>query len=367
MQIEDFLSLCVSKQVPFFCYRLPEEKGLRIGVQRSSELLSFSSVSALSCLENQCGFLVAPFDLTSENKIYFIQSDILIDDEVPSYAVEYLSSFPQKSFDNDLIQNLSSQKKDDYVASVVRLVDEIKKGEANKVVYSRMVPFEVPSLKDKLPKVFSEMLEKYKDAYLFWFNIPGVSMWMGASPELFLRKKAERVETVALAGTQLSVEKWSSKNKEEQLYVENFIREIFTAQGLTDIRVDGPISVKAGNVYHLKTQLSGQMEDASSWTDLLEALHPTPAVCGCPKEKAKPIIQRMEASERGFYSGFLGFLDGNANFEFCVNLRSMRLLSDKALLYVGGGITKDSDCEEEWRETEMKLTTMANVLETVNA
>ena len=101
---------------------------------------------------------------------------------------------------------------------------------------------------------------------------------------------------------------------------------------------------------------------------LLNKLHPTPAVCGLPKETAKNFILEHEGYDRSFYTGFLGEINLNsggeksANTHLFVNLRCMELFEDKAVLFVGGGITNDSNNEKEWEETVAKSSTMKAIL-----
>ena len=101
---------------------------------------------------------------------------------------------------------------------------------------------------------------------------------------------------------------------------------------------------------------------------LIRALHPTPAVCGLPRVKANNFILKNENYKRTFYTGFLGELnlkDSESNVQYSqlyVNLRCMEVDENKASIFVGGGITKDSNAEKEWEETVFKTKTMKRVL-----
>ena len=100
----------------------------------------------------------------------------------------------------------------------------------------------------------------------------------------------------------------------------------------------------------------------SSLKDLIRKLHPTPAVCGLPRDKAKEFIIKNENYNREFYTGFLGEIT-NTDSSLFVNLRCMKLEENIANIYVGGGITKDSNSKQEWLETVSKTQTMKSVLE----
>ena len=96
---------------------------------------------------------------------------------------------------------------------------------------------------------------------------------------------------------------------------------------------------------------------------MLDLLHPTSAVCGMPQEPALDFLRKHEEYDRAFYSGYLGPVNIENETNIFVNLRCMQLLSQKAILYAGAGVTIDSDPEKEWQETEMKLQTLLNVLQ----
>ncbi|MFB1039347.1 MAG: chorismate-binding protein, partial [Polaribacter sp.] len=102
--------------------------------------------------------------------------------------------------------------------------------------------------------------------------------------------------------------------------------------------------------------------------ELIRALHPTPAVCGLPRELARTFLFENENYDRSFYTGFLGELnlqdskDTAKSSALFVNLRCMRIQNNKAAIFVGGGITKDSDAANEWEETVFKAKTMKRML-----
>ena len=91
-------------------------------------------------------------------------------------------------------------------------------------------------------------------------------------------------------------------------------------------------------------------------------LHPTPAVCGLPKEEAYRFIIDTENYDRSYYSGIIGWLAPEGDTTLYVNLRCMRIDKDTATLYAGGGILPTSEAESEWEETQHKMDTMRNIL-----
>jgi isochorismate synthase len=142
-------------------------------------------------------------------------------------------------------------------------------------------------------------------------------------------------------------------------------------------------TVRAGNLLHLKSRIKCVINQNADLKSVINALHPTPAVCGFPKKEAKEFILKHENYQRGFYTGFLGELnikesktrntnrrnvENNAyavvktNSNFYVNLRCAQIKDEKAIIYVGGGITKDSNAQKEWEETINKTKTIVKVL-----
>jgi isochorismate synthase len=176
------------------------------------------------------------------------------------------------------------------------------------------------------------------------------------------------LKTVALAGTQLYANEivWQTKEKDEQKYVTDFITENLK-QFSNTIEVSEPKTVQAGNLVHLKTDISATISKENNGK-IIRKLHPTPAVCGLPKDEAKAFILENEGYNREFYTGFLGELNidfttfRTENSDLFVNLRCMKIENNCAKLFVGCGITKDSNPEKEFFETVNKTQTLKRVL-----
>jgi len=167
-----------------------------------------------------------------------------------------------------------------------------------------------------------------------------------------------------LAGTQVykgtTDVVWQEKELQEQQFVTDFI--INNLEKVTkNLQKSTVKTVKAGNLVHLKTVITGNLEQ-QELKNIINVLHPTPAVCGLPKEQAKAFILANENYKRGYYTGFLGELNINTSTSLFVNLRCMNIDKNKATIYVGGGITKDSNPEKEYEETVAKSKTMKRVL-----
>jgi isochorismate synthase len=213
----------------------------------------------------------------------------------------------------------------------------------------------------------------YPNALVSFVNIPGVGSWLGASPEVLVCVEDKKIfKTVALAGTQaytdgmnLKAVAWTQKEIEEQALVERYVISCFKKIRLREYEEHGPKTVVAGNLIHLKSDFTVDM-DATNFpqlgTVMLQLLHPTSAVAGMPLDPALEFLKKHEGYDRSFYSGYLGPVNVNNNINIFVNLRCMQLLDKEAILYAGAGVTSDSIPALELEETEMKFRTLLNVI-----
>jgi isochorismate synthase len=186
---------------------------------------------------------------------------------------------------------------------------------------------------------------------------------MGATPEQLVKVKNNTFETVALAGTQVFSETitWQEKEIVEQQLVTAYIKNS-TENLVESIQFSELHTHKAGNLAHLKTDITGKLKSDISENDLINALHPTSAVCGMPLEAARNFILESEKYNRKYYSGFLGEYKMQEQTNLFVNLRCCEIETQKTILYVGCGITKDSQADKEFIETENKAKTILSVL-----
>lgn len=264
--------------------------------------------------------------------------------------------------------------KNNFERLVAKGIQAIENDEFKKVVLSRKETVELVDF--DLVTVFEKLVRLYPATFVYCFYHPKVGIWLGASPEQLLKANVNVFETMALAGTQKDRGSgeivWDKKEKEEQQYVTDYI--VSALQGVAlEVSVTKPYSVKAGSIWHIKTDIWGVLNSNSTLQQVIHLLHPTPAVCGLPKEKSKAFILENENYDRSFYTGFLGelnssFATDSVSSDLFVNLRCMQievnseLAMTKAYLYMGCGITKDSIPEKEWSESINKSMTMKKVL-----
>jgi isochorismate synthase len=342
----------------FVAYRLPgEEAGYIFGVDDVSKV----DISDFSPGHFKGSFVVAPFTLSEGAFVLWLEAEqtkFLFLDENIGYP--RMPSFR--------LYEEATQVRNDYARSFAKIKDALDKGIADKVVLARkMEVSDVP--KQILSEVFVSLCQAHPNAFVYFFDHPEVGQWIGASPETFLNKVDNEITTVALAATQNSEhqsEDWNFKELEEQGFVSTFVDEVLNDFGISDYQKRGPESVIAGQMAHLRTSYCFDAAIVEErWGEFLKSLHPTPAVGGYPKDKAIELIQNSEQFERGLYSGFLGPVFSNG-FSFFVNIRTMELREkDTAVLYLGGGITRESKEEAEWEETRLKAHTLLSVLHSV--
>ena len=201
---------------------------------------------------------------------------------------------------------------------------------------------------------------------IYLCHTPASGTWLGSTPEILLSGHGKEWHTVALAGTmpmqnEVMPTDWDKKNREEQGYVADYIRRIAKRFG-NKMTEKGPYTARAGQLVHLKTDFYFLLKNTDHIGDLLQELHPTPAVCGLPKEEAFRFILNNEGYDRSYYSGFTGWLDTEGHTDIYVNLRCMEIKPGEAILYAGGGILASSEVESEWVETGDKMNTMRSIL-----
>jgi isochorismate synthase len=355
-------------QLPFVIYRKPNKNRVNGKLQGNANLIFTIDF-------NEKGFVFSPFDA--------IDKTVLIPNEISEDLSASVGSNASNETSNAAACNVNDAKKF-HINLVEKGVSKIKNSALKKVVLSRQ---EKVTISETNPiSIFKKLLNKYTTAFVYCWYHPKVGLWLGATPETLIKIESNRFSIMALAGTQdfkgnLNVV-WKEKELQEQQIVTDFIIDNLKPS-VEHINVSDTETVKAGNLVHLKTMISAQLKPNVALKQIIEALHPTPAVCGLPKAEAKAFIKNNENYYREFYTGFLGELNyekivtprsGRRNIEnrayaitkkstqLYVNLRCMQLKNQQAIIYVGGGITESSNPEREWEETVSKSVVIKSVL-----
>jgi salicylate biosynthesis isochorismate synthase/menaquinone-specific isochorismate synthase len=259
-----------------------------------------------------------------------------------------------------------------YEGAVARAVELIGRGEVQKVVLAREVRVHAGRAIDPAA-VFGALRDVFPSCFSYCVGRPE-GVFIGASPELLVRRDGARAQTVALAGTTRrsadpSVDDHlgeqllhSAKEREEQAIVSARIERTLDPVSVWVAAADEPVLVKVQNVQHLATPIRAQLREPLPVLELVGLLHPTPAVGGEPRQRAVKLIPELEGLDRGWYAGPVGWTDLAEDGEFCVALRGGLLHDRVAHLYAGCGIVRDSDPAAELAETEIKLQTMLPLL-----
>lgn len=212
---------------------------------------------------------------------------------------------------------------------------------------------------------FAALCKDLPDAYIFAFSSSESGTWIGATPELLLRKDGDKLSTMALAGTRVAGfhGEWDIKNIEEQKMVTDFIVASLR-NSCSHVSCSPTFTKRAGIIEHICTPITAQTvsDDDGQLQEILFNLSPTPAVCGSNRKLSLDIIERYEAFDRQFYGGFCGPNQINDITSFFVILRSAKCNENAVAVFAGGGITRLSDSYKEWNETEMKSKTIINNL-----
>ena len=250
-------------------------------------------------------------------------------------------------------------------------VSAIQNGVFKKVVLSRAMSLEQTI---NLSELYIKASENYPTAFVSLHYTPEYGYWLGATPEMLLTVENSMLRTVALAGTQFENDDtnlknavWNQKEIEEQALVSRYVINCFKSIRLREFEEDGPKTIKAGKLLHLKTDFWVDLQEVKidGLADTLSTLlHPTSAVGGMPREEAIQFIMENEKYNRQLYAGFIGpqNIDNDGDCQFYVNIRCLNWKPKNVVLFAGAGITADSVPEKEWIETENKLGTLLKVL-----
>lgn len=413
------LSELYQRGYSFALYRLPQQEPVLI--------LSQNSVAKLQCLadlQSYQGFLFAPFALTKDTPALMIvpehstrsatqisallsslsslttpssapQTDSTESNSTGAGAKHEQPEFTGSELPADIRERWGELAGDSsayarYCQAFAAFMQELSAGGCGKLVLSRQQSVSLPAHFAAL-QAWARACSLYPNMMVSLVATKDGGMWLGSSPEILLSGSGAAFRTVALAGTmplpsasgqqqsngaialpQLS--DWSSKNRTEQQIVVDYIASLLQ-QHASCYSVVGPFTARAGKVVHLKSEFVFKLKTPSALAAMVEALHPTPAVCGLPKERAFAFIQAHEGYNRSYYAGIVGPFNYQEHTALYVNLRCLRLeepccsllplsaTADElpvrhATLFAGGGILSSSEVQDEFKETCAKMATL---------
>lgn len=372
--------ICKEQSFPFAIYRLPlSDSGyFLISFNKNPE---FKKIDFENCPP---GFVMAPFD-TEKQFPLFLSADYLCkitpDDQIglteeliQNLNLEINNSIPYPvDFSIQINKENQDIEKESYIEKVIQAKNAIQDGECKKIVLSRKI--KLGKLKsENFYLGFKKLSNSYQSAFISLVSLPWKKqIWLGASPETLVHQNRKGIfTTVSLAGTQSAEDSlgkeirtkealWTQKEIEEQALVGRYIIDCLKKIRVREYIEEGPKTIKAGNLLHLGSTYSINTKEINFpnlSSTMLDLLHPTPAVCGIPKDPATTIIRKIENYDREFYSGYLGPINIDNDSHLFVNIRSMKIENHTVFAFSGGGITADSSPEKEWIETELKLRTI---------
>lgn len=264
-----------------------------------------------------------------------------------------------------------SREESEEPAAWERLVEgiksEINHGQVQKVVAARRVTLKL-SAAPRAADILSRLNESAPLCARFCLRI-GKKTFIGATPERLVQRRGYDITTEALAGSISASEAnaelalfRSEKDRREHAYVVSAIKDALSPLCDKFRAPEEPEVRRLQSIYHLRTPISGRLHSPVHILELVERLHPTPAVGGMPCARAVDFITTHEQAERGWYAAPVGWVDAAGNGEFVVALRSGLISGDKVHVYAGAGIVEGSDSSAEYAETELKLSGMLGAL-----
>jgi isochorismate synthase len=372
---------------PAALWRLPKQSDRHLVIDGSAQNRRLK----IDLEEVPMGFAISPFLNPNGTQTRFLRADVYLrlsdDGTAPEelrtvlgdrlVQVDWTETPPPQREARPVPDTTPGVGENEFEGTVAHAIAEIEAGTFQKVVLSRTKTAELPADFEVLT-AFNRLCAAYPNAFVSLVSLPDEgTYWLGATPETLVSVDAAgEFRTVSLAGTQSATApdgsvvrpggaRWSQKEIEEQALVSRYIIECFKKIRLREYVENGPKTVQAGNLLHLRTDFcvdTRAVHFPQLGTVMLDLLHPTSAVCGLPKAPALAFIQRHEGYDRSYYSGYLGPVNVGGETHLFVNLRTMKIDGARATLYAGAGITEDSDPHAEWLETELKCQTLLGVV-----
>lgn len=326
-------------------------------------------------------FHMPKYLLTKVNGQYYLTTNVLctqhddlsIAERVFLERQQILSSVHQpKKVKDAAINKKEEVNPENWKETVRKLVSHLKNGELKKAVLARELRL---YFNDDVPieGVLKRLLTEQRESYTFAFESNG-DCFIGASPERLVKKEGKKLYSTCLAG---SIARGKTEEEDEQLGQtllgddKNLMEHQFVVEMIKDAMEqvceqvelpDHPVLMKMRDIQHLFTPVVGISKSQSSLFQLVDRLHPTPALGGFPKQDAVEMIREIEELDRGLYGAPVGWIDNNGNGEFAVAIRSALIQGNEASLFAGCGIISDSDAESEYSETKVKFKPMLSAL-----
>lgn len=361
-QLEENINSLIAHNENFVLFKEQESNEIKAIVGQQAQ--TYQDLNEIK----QQAFIMNPFLLNKDHKgIYFEYSKLYTIKELNEYCAKIKDTAINSNVKTCLIKQLDTT--DRYKQAFNQFMQALLAKQFEKLVLAACTQYK---LTISIGKLFINAYHKYPNAFIYLIHTPSSGTWFGATPELLANIKEGKLTTMSLAGTMPKQEGkdlnsyiWSSKDQQEQALVTKYIKQQLNKLGIL-IQEQGPITKEAGNLVHLQTMLKYQLSSKEAVIEAIKTLHPTPAVCGLPKDQAQAFILEHENLERSYYTGFLGLFDPNVLVsKLYVNLRSMHICKDQAYLFAGGGILSASQLDKELQEVNHKINTMKSLFNAI--
>ena len=353
--VDEFLSTCANEwkfiQLNYNLY-----KSIYSGIKtRHEEDFSFD-FNLLSIIIPETIVTIKNTDLLVYGNYNLIESFLEVNNNIP------INEILNKS--NSIIKNISFN---DYQIQFEKIQAYLKRGDIYEVNYC--IPFQIKTEKLNLIDIYTEQKNKSSAPFACFIKQKNDYL-LCASPERFIKKTGQNISCYPMKGT---IKKTGETNKDELLKAEllksekeraeNVMIVDLTRNDLSKIAEKGSVSVKElfgvyefPQVYQMISTVEAQLKENTSFSSILKALFPMGSMTGAPKLNAIKIIDEVECFSRGLFSGSVGYIDPNGDFDFNVVIRSILYNSDKqqALIAAGGAITVHSNAVDEYNECLLK-------------
>lgn len=332
---------------------------------------------------SHANFSLATHQLVIRNEKTFINTNVISEKEITEEQIAQLIEERDelvhkaqingsKTYSKKSVISMEEPYKEQYLQSISNVTEEIKAGHADKVVIARSLALqfeEAVSPSNVLAQVYNEQPESYLFA-----QEQGMNLFFGASPERLVSVKDRKAYSSCIAG---SIKRGATKEMDRQLgdillndaknlqehqYVVDMITQSFEETCMSYTVPNHPQLLKIRDIQHLYTPVEGILNEDATILQMVENLHPTPALGGAPRGKAMEMIRQYEPMNRGIYAGPIGWMNADGDGEFAVAIRSALLQEKQAYLYAGGGIVADSEPQSEYEETLVKFRPMLRAL-----
>ncbi|MDO4252273.1 MAG: isochorismate synthase [Rothia sp. (in: high G+C Gram-positive bacteria)] len=277
--------------------------------------------------------------------------------------------------------SISGQDNPVYRKAVGAALAKIHAGQLEKVVLARLLELHYEQGSPPVQAIFANLRAQQPKAFVFSVKYPGEDTYlMGASPELVFGVQEGKFTTFPLAGS--AARKAAGASTEDAQIAEALLRsakdraEHATVVADIKARLQGisqnlevpavPQLLATAQLWHLATKITGRLAPGVSALDGARALHPTPAICGSPRQQALDCIRELEDFDRGYFGGLVGWMDTAGNGQWALVLRCAQVGQHKIRLFAGAGIVADSNPASEHAETASKLSSFGRALSLPN-